>query len=95
MPRTLMVAVADMLRLHCKKVNGFAEYEEGWSDERVCELLPPATTTNVANLRVELIGKFRPSSVSTLSAMKYEKMEQDIEKLMAWASRRPREPFQR
>ena len=58
--------LGDLMRKHCASVNGFAVYEEGWSDERLLKELIDAgrlgSINNVRNLRLDLIGDIKKVS---------------------------------
>jgi hypothetical protein len=58
-PRRLELLEA--LRLVCRRDGDFAIYRDSHSDETVAASMPfPASPANVANLRLEYIGKLRP-----------------------------------
>lgn len=70
-PRSMLkqsqvIELYGLLKQHCSPVDGYAVYEGGWSDERLAKEFG-CTPTNVANLRVSMIGSFRPRSAVTVN----------------------------
>lgn len=55
-----VVAMSDVIRAYCVAIDGFAVWENEWSEDRVTISADGRTTPqHVANLRLELIGPIR------------------------------------
>jgi hypothetical protein len=86
------VKMADIIRAHCKLVDGRAVYDEDWSDQRVIEEMSGrANLNNVQNLRRQLVGDVRPKNGPDQLA----ELELRIEELERWAAARPVQPFRK
>lgn len=100
--------LGDFLRQHCKIIgDGAAQYEPGWSDQRVVDESPvKATIYNVTGLRRALLGELKvvkpvtleehvaklEERVMTLMEMD-ELIHQRLSLLEVWGAKRPVQPF--
>lgn len=90
--------MSDVIRAYCVAIDGFAVWENEWSEDRVTISADGRTTPqHVANLRLELIGPIRKPRIekgmrAALESRiaRFEKRLADIE---TWASRRSKEPL--
>lgn len=90
-----MIQLSDKLRqiCHYNEATKYAEYDEGWSDQRVTdEGNGEYTLANVRGLRTDTIGVLRkPRIDTTLDIIK--SLEDRIERLENWARARPMQPL--
>lgn len=88
-----MIWLADAIRRVCVPIDGFAHYEDEWTDERIVEEAEKAsihlTIHNVRGMRERLVGNLRKQKI-TLDVLVAR-----ISELEAWAGKRTREPFKR
>src|SRR5215467_13070081 len=90
------VFLSKIIEAHCKKVDGYAAYEEGWSDEKVAavavETSEPRFSFNkshVETLRRSVIGNFpKQKTVDSITIEKIAELERRIQNLEEWASQR-------
>jgi len=69
------VAKADVVRaldLHCKRVDGLAIYEDGWSDKCIADTLGIERQW-VTNMRVKIVGKL-PNAPGTAGGDPFEQI---------------------
>lgn len=93
------VALADIVRQHCKQINGYAVYNDGWDDLRVQQTTPfPCTVANVQGMRKALVGNLAPAvkplhpDVATW-ADRVERLEKSLAELQKWAGGRKFDKF--
>lgn len=88
-----MIQLSDKLRQICHlNPSGYAEYDAGWSDQRVVdEGNGEYTVSNVQGLRQDTIGSIRKSRTTTPGSFK--SLEERVERLENWARSRPVQPF--
>jgi len=62
--RELLFRLGDTLRQHCHKTeDGFATYDDPWTDDLIVKHVGSGVTrSHVQRLRVELIGRFAPTT---------------------------------
>lgn len=92
-----LIVLADKLRLVCIKKGSYAEYLDGWSDQRIIsESEGKYTVHNVVGMREQLIGKLEPAKSTDQMKLLVKRIE-DLEKLLGdriaaleyWAAQRP------
>lgn len=75
--------LGDMIRAHCKRIDDYAVYEEGWTDERCQQEMggPEQCSINsVQNIRRELVGDLRQQRLNS-SKGKIEDLEKRVTEL--------------
>ena len=87
-PRSMLkqsqvIELYGLLKQRCSAVDGFAVYEGGWDDARLAKEFG-CTVANVANLRVSMIGRFRPR-VDVSAAGRIDALEQAVAALQVEA----------
>jgi hypothetical protein len=93
--------IADVIRAHCKAVDGHAVYDQGWSDAEVLKEINNGlvgrsfTINNVQGIRRQLIGQLRRSPQYGQHKFSKKDLDARITALEQWASERPRAPFER
>ena len=99
MTRAETIKVGSFLQTVCKTVDGFAVYDDGWSDASVADKFPeigPVNPHTIGALRVELFGKFKrvgpQSEIDSLRDV-VTALQQRIIALEQWANARPVKPF--
>lgn len=77
-----VIQLYQLLKQHCRTVDGFAVYEEGWSDKAVAEAFG-CTPANVAGVRVGTLGGLRPLSSAARTALdrRLDELETEVEAL--------------
>ena len=72
--------LADLIESHCKKVAGFAVYDEGYSDILIAEASGGIyTVVNVRNMRNECVGQLAPKVVKEAATEdQLRKMIEDV-----------------
>ena len=80
--RTQIIRINDILRQHVKKCEGtdLYEYEEGFSDEKISEIVG-CTRASVALLRREVFGQLR-RPVSAGTTAQYAALEELLHRLI-------------
>ena len=99
MTRAETIKVGSFLQTVCKTVDGFAVYDDGWSDVLVAGKFPeigPVNSHTISALRMELFGKFKRADpqvdVDSLRVL-VTSLQQRIIALEQWAHERPVKPF--
>lgn len=79
MSRIELFKASGLLSAHCKVVDGFAVYEEGWSDKRVADESSdparPLPMASVAKLRTEAVGVLRVHRSSQAAQQTAKRLE--------------------
>jgi len=82
------IFIHDVMKPVIKDVgDGTVEYDPGWSDERVCEVVrptaPDATVGHVQYVRLEMFGKLRQRRMVTTATLaeRVEKLEKRVAEL--------------
>lgn len=93
------IKLVDKIRQHCINIDGFAVYEDGWSDEKIFEAMKDEFTLtihNVAGARRMAVGRFKKTAPDIeVKAGSVADLRQRIEALEKWAAARPVEPFRK
>jgi hypothetical protein len=93
-----VIAIHTLMAAHCKTVDNFAVYEDGWDDARITrEVLAnnpepgkEIGVSSIARLRVENFGRFKkqPDDVGTAAIMaRIDQLEADYRDLLDWTLR--------
>jgi hypothetical protein len=94
-----VIAIHSLMAQHCKTVDGFAVYEEGWDDARIMREITannpepdrPISDTSVTRLRVENFGRFKRQMIddvnTTLLMARIDQLEADYRDLLDWTLR--------
>jgi hypothetical protein len=93
-----VIAIHTLMAQHCKTVDGYAVYEEGWDDARILREISASnpepdraiSNTSVSRLRVENFGRFKKQldDVGTAAIMaRIDQVEADYRDLLDWTLR--------
>ena len=96
-----VIKISDLFRQHCAKDGAYAVYAEGWSDDEIARVVGgTAVTTNVASLRVEVVGRLKPKpkandfeEVFDMLSSDIARIEKTLARLVQWAGSRPKDPY--
>jgi hypothetical protein len=95
-PRQVLEA-GNLIDGHCRLIEGFAVYDDGWSDRRIADQMK-VRTDFIHNHRRKLIGNLQPVPPAEVKKTLLEKMAAQqliVDALMQWAAERPVNPFRR
>ena len=82
-----VVNIGDTIRKVCHISNGYAVYDEGYSDA-VLAVRFKVSETSIATIRKQIIGNMKKPQIGSIV-----ELTKRIEALELWAACRPKEPF--
>lgn len=82
-----VVNIGDTIRKVCHMSNGYAVYDEGYSDA-VLAVRFKVSESSIATIRKQIIGQMKKPQFAGIA-----ELTRRIEALELWAACRPKEPF--
>src|ERR1700748_1687880 len=79
--------------------DGFAEYEQDWSDIQIFEAFKAAYPqtkihkSHVEGYRRDVWGQLRKKNLGKFTTNRIGSLEETVLRLIEWAAKRPKEPF--